>query len=275
MNSLIRFIVKYQFFLLFIVLEFFSFWLLVNHSYYQRSKFENVARNIFGYSSNKLDNVKRYLLLHEDNLLLAKENLDLRNQIASLSSILESQNKLIKDTIAGSQFTFSAAKVINNSVNKHYNYLTLNVGKKDGVTQEMGVISNEGIVGIVAGVSENYSTVISLLNVDLKISAKLKKTNHFGSLFWDGKNYREVVLGDIPQHVLLVVGDTVVTSGFSSIFPPNINLGTIKSFDAKGSNFHTIKVQLFNDFKKLHNVWVVKNIHDNEREVLENSIIQN
>lgn len=272
MNSLIRFIVKYQFFLLFLVLEFISLWLLANHSYYQHSKFEGVTRNIVGYSSRKIDNMKQYLSLREVNQALAKENLDLRNQIAMLSSSIDKLSKATKDSLANPQFKFSSARIINNSVNKQYNYLTLNVGKKDGVKEEMGVVSSGGIVGIVAGVSEHYSTVISLLNVDLKISAKLKKSNHFGSLYWDGRNYREVVLGDIPQHVAIEVGDTVVTSGFSSIFPSYINLGTIKSFDSKGSNFHTIRVQLFNDFKRLNDVWVVKNDHEEERNLLEESL---
>lgn len=275
MNSLIRFIVKYQFFLLFLVLEFVSIWLLTQHSYYQRSKFENLARSITGFTNSKIESASQYLKLSEANKILSKENLDLRNQVANLSSILDKQGKLVKDTLVGTQFSFLGAKVINNSVNKRYNYITLNVGSNDGVEQEMGIVTNEGIVGIVAGVSENYSTIISLLNVDLKISAKLRKSNHFGSLFWDGKNYREVVLGDIPQHVPISIGDTIVTSGFSSIFPPELNLGTIKSFESKGSNFHTIRVELFNDFKQLHHVWVVKNNHEDERNILENLIIQN
>lgn len=269
MNSLIRFIVKYQFLLLFLVLELFSLWLLANSSYYQQTKFEDIARNIVGYTNRKVENVRQYLLLHEVNQSLAKENLDLRNQIAILTTTLDKVNRLSKDTLIGPQFKFSAAEIINNSVNKQYNYLTINTGKKDGIEKEMGVVSSNGIVGIIAGVSENYSTVISLLNVDLKISAKLKKTDHFGSLYWDGRNYREVILGDIPQHVAIELGDTIVTSGFSSIFPPNINLGTIKSYETQGSNFHTIRVQLFNDFKRIHDVWVVKNVHEDEREVLE------
>ena len=250
MNSLIRFIVKNQFFLLFLVLEIFSFWLLASHTYYQSSKFENITRNITGFTSRKIDNINQYLYLHESNQRLAQENLDLRNKLAQVTSKLDREVLSEVDSIEKTQFIFSPAKIVNNSVNKQYNYLTLNVGSNSGVEREMGVITSNGIVGIVAGVSGNYSTVISLLNVDLKISAKLKKSNHFGSLYWDGRNYREVILSDIPQHVPISVGDTVVTSGFSSIFPSEVNIGTIKSFDSKGSNFHTIRVLLFIDFKK-------------------------
>ena len=108
--------------------------------------------------------------------------------------------------------------------------------------------------------------------MDLKISAKLKRSNHFGSLYWDGKNYRDVTLSDIPQHVVVNVGDTVVTSGFSSIFPAGIDLGTIKSIESRGVNFHSITVKLFNDFKQLNTVWVVAHKHDDERDVLETDV---
>jgi len=269
MNSLIRFLIKYQFLLLFLALESFSFWLLANHSYYQRSKFENATRFITGYVSNKIDKGVQYLQLSAINEQLAKENLDLRNQISKLTVNLERIQLWRSDTLSNSQFQFIPARVVNNSVNKQYNFLTLNVGKMEGVEQEMGVVTNNGIVGIVAGVSNHYSTVISLLNIDLKISAKLKNSNYFGSLFWDGRNYREVLFTEIPHHVSINVGDTISTSGFSAIFPPNINLATIKSFDTRSGNFYTIRANLMNDFKQLNYVWVVKNIHENEREVLE------
>lgn len=274
MNSLIRFIVKYQFFLLFLVLEIFSFWLLARHTYYQSSKIENVTRSITGYTSRKIDNFSQYLFLKESNQKLAQENLDLRNKLALVTSKLEKQQLADVDTSINTQFIFSPAIIVNNSINKQHNFLTLNVGSSAGVEKEMGVVTNDGIIGIIAGVSSNYSTVISLLNVDLKISAKLKKSNHFGSLYWDGRNYREVILTDIPQHVPISIGDTVVTSGFSSIFPPEVRIGTIKSFDSKGSNFYTIRVLLFIDFKKQHDVWVVKNTHGDEREILEKSLLE-
>jgi rod shape-determining protein MreC len=260
--------------MLFLVLELFSFWLLKNHTYYQRSKFENVSRSISGYSSSRVNALSNYLSLSKANELLAEENLELRIQLARLSARFDILSTLVGDTIVDSNFDFIPAKTINNSVNKQYNFITLNVGSNQGIEQEMGVITNNGVVGIVAGVSKNYSTVISLLNIDLKISARLKESHHFGSLHWDGVNYQKVLLTDIPQHVRIEIGDTIVTSGFSAIFPPNINLGTIESFESVGSNFHTIKVKLFKDFKQLNNVWVIRNKRDNERELLEQLIIE-
>lgn len=272
MNSLLRLLFKYQFFLLFLVLEAFSFWLLGTHTYYQNSKFENVSRVISGYTSQQIVQATQYIKLAKTNSSISQENLELKKQLAILETKYEVLKNRFGDTLVSPQYTYSLAKVVNNSVNKQYNYLTLNVGSYDGVELEMGVVTSQGIVGIVAGVSEHYSSVISLLNVDLKVSAKLKRSNHFGSLYWDGKNYRNVLLNDIPQHVEVSIGDTVVTSGFSSIFPANINIGTIKGVENKGVNFLAIRVELFNDFKQLNSVWVVSNSHENERELLEQGL---
>ncbi|MDX9769738.1 MAG: rod shape-determining protein MreC [Tenuifilaceae bacterium] len=271
MNSLIRFIVRYQFFLLFLVLETFSFWLLSTHSYYQSTKLEDATRTLTGFASTRISNATKYLKLAETNEHLAQSNLELRNQLAALNTRYDLLRNKLGDTLVEPNYSYTLAKVVNNSINKQYNYLTLNVGKDHGVKKEMGVVSSQGVIGIVAGVSSNYSTVISLLNVDLKISAKLKRTNHFGSLYWDGKNYREVLLTDVPQHVAVSIGDTVVTSGYSAIFPADINLGTISSVEGKGSNFHNLKVKLFADFKQLSSVWVVSPKLESEREDLENT----
>lgn len=272
MNSLIRLLLRYQFFLLFLVLEVFSFWLLSSHSYYQQSKFEDIGRTITGITTSRINKVTQYLKLAETNSTISQENLELKRQLAILSTKYDLLKFKLGDTLVDPLYTYKLARVVNNSVNKQYNYLTLDLGSQDGIEREMGVVSAQGIVGIVAGVSEHYCTVISLLNVDLKISAKLKRSNHFGSLYWDGKNYRDVTLSDIPQHVVVNVGDTVVTSGFSSIFPAGIDLGTIKSIESRGVNFHSITVKLFNDFKQLNTVWVVAHKHDDERDVLETDV---
>lgn len=270
MNSLLRFIVRNHVLLLFLALEGFSFWMLATNSFYQRSKIETVTRSFYGFTSSKIDKGRQYLNLYAINEQLAKENLDLRQQVSKLSINLERFMMLYSDSVASPNFSLIPAKVINNSTNKQYNYITLNVGKKEGIEPEMGVITNNGIVGIVAGVSENYSTIISLLNLDLRISARLKKSGHFGSLFWDGMNYRDVVLTEIPQHVGISEGDTVISSGFSAIFPSDINIGTISHFDTKAGNFYNIRVTLLSDFKQLNYVWVVKNLNAMERKVIDN-----
>ncbi len=269
MNSIIRFIIRYQFVLLFLVLETFSFWLLSKHTYYQQSKIENWAVSVSGFANKKANAIGSYFHLRKENNVLAEQNLALRKQIAVLSTQIET---LTEDTTAlglDSIYRFIPAKIVNNSVNKRHNFLTLNNGTNHGIETEMGVITSDGVIGIVAGVSPNYSTVISLLNIDLKLSAKLQKSNHFGSLYWEGEHYQQVTLGDIPHHVPISIGDTIVSSGFSSIFPENIPIGVVHDYSVKGSNFQTIKVDLFRDFKKLYNVWIVTNTHKVEIEELQ------
>ena len=272
MNTLIRFIVRYQFFLLFLVLEIISFWMLGKHTYYQSSKIEDVYRVVSGSANEYISNTTTYLSLKGVNENLARENLELKNQVAMLNTNYNVLKNLHFDTLVSPKHSYKLARVVNNSVNKQYNYLTLNVGAKNGIHKEMGVTTNEGIVGVVVGVSDHFCTVISLLNVDLKISAKLKRTNHFGSMFWNGKNYREVVLTDIPQHVKVALGDTVVTSGYSSIFPADLALGTITSMDSKDANFHSLTVSLFLDFKQLNTVWTVAHKYQQEQDELETTV---
>lgn len=270
MNTLIRFLIRHQFFLFFLVLEAISLWLLASNNYYQRSKFGNLSRSFYGYTSSLIQDGRSYLSLRQVNDQLAKDNLALRNQLAKQSVVLTPElyeNLIPSDDL---EFEFIHARVVNNSVNKQYNFLTLNVGRNQGVEKEMGVVTNNGVVGIISAVSDNYSTVISLLNVDLRLSAKLKRTGYFGSLYWDGRDYKKAILSEIPQHVEILQGDTISTSGFSAIFPPDIPLGTVDSYDKKAGNFYTIRLELFNDFKQLDYVWVIKNLHGDERDKLEN-----
>lgn len=270
MNSLLRFLEKYYFLILFLVLEGFSIWLLANNNYYQKASFGKLSRGITSAIDNQVNNISEYLHLKQTNIELMVENVSLRNEIARLKSRLELNRGNLTDSIGGVKFTYSTAKVINNSITKQNNYLTLNAGSNDGIQREMGVITKDGVVGIVASVSKNFSTVISLLNTNLKVSAKHRRSGTFGSLYWDGLSYREVVLSEIPQHVNLTQGDTIVTSGFSSIFPPNIPLGTVEEYDLKGGSFYVVKVKLISDFKRLDYVYVIKSHQAAERNLIEN-----
>ncbi|HOP03829.1 MAG TPA: rod shape-determining protein MreC [Tenuifilaceae bacterium] len=270
MNTLLRFIQKYQFLLFFLLLEGISIWLLASNNYYQRSKVSSVTRAFHGFTSEKIAKGTQYFKLRQINEQLAGENLELRRQLAKNSAATLKYEFSQASENADMDFEFVGARIINNSVNKQNNFLTINAGKNKGIELEMGVVTNTGVVGIVSGVSEHYATVISLLNVDFRISAKLERTGYFGSLYWDGNNYKQAILSEIPQHVSIMKGDTIVTSGFSSIFPSDIPLGTVESFDKKAGNFYTIRFNLINDFKQLDYVWIVTNLHKDERETLEN-----
>jgi rod shape-determining protein MreC len=160
--------------------------------------------------------------------------------------------------------------VLNNSIFRQHNYITLDKGRSAGVKPEMGVISSEGIVGVVRGVSENFSSVISLLNSELSVSAKLKNSGYYGSFNWTGRDYRYGKLQDIPLHVDVSIGDTVITSGYSAIFPEGILVGFVEEYQEKGGRFLELTVELSTDFKKLNNVYIVKNLLKEEQKELEN-----
>jgi len=270
MNSLLRFLEKYYFLVLFLILEGFSIWLLADHNYYQKASFGRISRSVKSVIDNQISSIDHYLSYKQSNIELMIDNIALRNEIAHLKNRLEFNRGNLSDSIDGVKFTYSTARIINNSINKQNNYLTLNAGSNEGIQREMGVITKDGVVGVVASVSKNFSTVISLLNTNLRVSAKHSRSGTFGSLYWDGLNYRTVVLSEIPQHVNLIQGDTIVTSGYSSIFPPDIPLGTVEEFDLKGGSFYVVKVKLLSDFKRLDYVYVIKSHIAAEKNLIEN-----
>ena len=159
------------------------------------------------------------------------------------------------------------SKIINNTYNVHENFLTINSGSLNGIKPDMGVMNSKGIIGIVEHTSKNYATVISVLNVKSQINAKIKKSNHFGTLTWNGKNAGNVQLIDVPRLATVKKGDTIVT-GAQSIFPENINIGIIsKIYVDKKTNLFTMDVKLFNDMTSINHVYVIEN--KNREELLE------
>lgn len=168
-------------------------------------------------------------------------------------------------------YTITTAKVVKNSFANPRNYITIDKGRKDSVMPDMGVITSKGILGIIENTSNNFATVQSILNEKSNINAKIKNTDHFGSLVWDMKRYNVVQLVDIPRLVPLTVGDTIVTGGMSSIFPGDIPIGTIQKFDLNTSkSFYRIDVSLFNDMTNIKNVYIVNNEYREEILELEN-----
>ena len=256
--------------MLFIIIESFSLYLVIQNNSYQKASFINSANNISGNIYKMFNNFTEYLSLTKTNKQLALENAILhQNLIKSYKS-----NKInfikVKDSVYQQQYIYILAKVINNSVNKQDNHLTLNKGQNHGVLPDMAVISPEGVVGVVKSVSDNFSSIISVLNENLRISTKIKKTRYFGPLKWDGHNYRKSKLKEIPYHVNINKGDTLITSGYSSIFPEGVQVGTISDFILEdGSNYYDITVSLSTDFKNLSYVYVIKNLLRNEQLTIE------
>lgn len=220
--------------------------------------------------------INEYVNLKTTNSILAHENAQLRSLLPEAYYESGEVRNIVNDTIKHHQYVFITAKVINNSINRRNNYLTLNKGSLQGIKPEMGVITTEGIVGIVKNVSKHYCTVMSLLHKDMRVSAKFKNNNYFGSLSWQGSDPGMAELKDIAKHVTFNTGDTVVTTSYSTVFPENIMVGTVQGHDANtGNNFYTIHIRLSVDFSNLAYVYVVNNILKSEQQEVELESVKN
>lgn len=245
---------------------------MVHHQGFQGSHVLNSANEGVANVYQSAANTREYFSLKKENDKLALENSVLRNFLKSNYSILPLKEFSRNDTLYKQQYSYLSAKAVNSSVNKRRNFLTLNIGSGQGVTQDMAVMSSEGIVGIVTNVSGNFSSVMSVLHKDIRVNCQLKKDGSYGPLIWDGRDYRYCLLTDIPTHAKIKVGDTVVTSELSGIFPEGIMVGTIDSFERRqNEDFYTAKVHLSADLKKVNHVYVIKNKFKTERDSLEKS----
>lgn len=270
MRNLIRFLTKNSFVFLFLFLELIALLLLVNNNNYQNSKFFNSSNFLIGNLYSTINNVNDYFNLKEVNAQLAEQNARLKNKsIGSFTKVFGSSVE-INDTLYHQKYKYTSARVINNSTNRRMNYVTLDKGGVNGIKPGMGVISANGVIGIVKNVSDNFCSVMSVLHEKNKVSAKIKNSEYFGSLVWQIGNYKEAELSDIPNHVKLNKGDTVITSGYSAVYPEGVIVGTIKEFDLiEGKNFYDITIQFTEDYKKLSHVFIVKNKLKEEQKKLE------
>lgn len=270
MHNLIRFILKHHFILLFIMIQTLSLTLMFQHNIFHKSVAVNTVRSIKGAVNKRIFNLKEYMKLREINEKLINENRQLRNQLMNTFFSVNADPVTEFDSVYKQQYRYISAKIAANSTNKQHNYITIDKGSVHGVEAEMGVVSTEGIVGIVTGVSEHFSTVIPVLNINLRISAKIEDSGYFGSLFWNGRNPGKASLVDIPHHAELNEGDNVVTSGYSAIFPEGIKIGTITEYKIEGGNFYNATVDLSTDFQNLSHVYVIVNYLREEQSELEN-----
>lgn len=263
MQQIFNFIYKNSNRLLFLLLLGISLFLSIQSHSYHRSEVISSANFISGGVYERINSVSEYLNLRTQNDALAQENAKLR----SLLFNKKDTTAIAKlDSLKGVKPNdIIVSKVIHNTFNTQENYLTLNSGSLQGVKPDMGVINSLGIVGIVDNTSENFATVISILNIKSHINAKLKKSNHFGSLGWDGKNTGFVQLTDVPRLASIRKGDTIVTGGQSIIFPENINIGTIDRIKIDNqTHYYTIEVKLFNDMTNLGHVYIIKSKNHQE-----------
>ena len=263
MRDLINFLYRYTSWILFLVYVIISCALLFSSAPYQRHVWMTSAGAVSSVVYDAAHNVTSYFYLKEVNENLEERNGVLESEVAALKHrIRELSEKLYADTVEMGEmfrpFDFIVASVTNNSVALPNNYLTLNKGKLDGVKPEMGVIDANGIVGVVNVVADHHAQVISMLNPDFRLSCKVKGNDIFGSLVWDGEEIDEAILEELPRHAVYNIGDTIVTSGFSTVFPEGVPIGRVTArLDEGDDNFFRLKVKLFTDFTRLSTVRIV------------------
>ena len=269
MQQLIYFIRKYRYFLFFLLLEFIAINLIINNHSFHKSKFVNSANYITGDFYNKTNSIKNYLNLNKENVELLNENIIIKNENEKLIEILNTVNKVKFIDTSKQRRSYINGKIEKNQYSSNFNFLTINLGINDSVFSEMAVINSKGIIGITEFVSIKYSRVQSILNKNSKINAKLKNSNHFGSLTWNGFSYNTVQLLDIPRQAIIKTGDTVITGGMSSIFPEGVPIGTVINIEKGSSIKRIINIKLFNDMSNLRNVYVIKDFDKKEIKDLE------
>ena len=272
MQQIIYFFQKFKYFLFFLFLECIALTLTFNNLNFHKSKFVNSANNVTGIFYTTLSNSKEYLSLKSKNQSLQEENTKLKNDLEK-NKLFFSTNISVIDTVKYHQkYTYTEAKIINNNYSKPHNFLTINRGLNEGIVKEMAVINRKGIIGITENVSNNYTRVQSILNKNSNINARLKgNTAYFGTLKWNSIDYNTVQLHDIPRQAPLKIGDTIETGGKSTIFPEGIPIGTVSKINKRNTANSKINVTLFNDMSNLENVYVVKNLHKQEIQLLENN----
>lgn len=274
MRNLVNFILKNIYWLLFSLLALFSFYLLIHSNEFQRSKYLSVFQEIAGKVYLVSNSVESYMNLKTINsdliqriAVLEQEVKDYKKEVEILSEQVFPMDVHKYESVYSNTFSFIPAQVVNNQISRMgNNYITLNKGTLAGLKEDMGVLSPNGIVGVVISVSTHFSKVIPILNPNYQPSCKIKGSDYFGTLSWDGKDSRYISLKELPQHADFNIGDTIVTSGFSTIFPEGVLVGTVEdTFKKKGENYNSLKVKLFTNFSALSEVLVVVNALKDEQ----------
>lgn len=280
MWRLIEFLQRFGKILLFLLLEVTSLALVFTRNNNHRAISQGFLLEVSGSLQKTNNSIFSYFNLRTENERLLSENSRLDSQLVRLNTELDtyrfcypegSHYTTVPDSLlASSGFYFLPARAINNSVDKSYNYITLDKGSRNGVREGMGIISPDGIVGMVTHVSKNYSLALSMLNKKFRVSAKLLHNQNVGTMGWDGQKPTQGILMYIPQTSEIAIGDTVVSSGYSTLFPENFFIGTVSGFDTREQDgFFHIRVDLSVDFRSLGNVYLVGHIQRPEIDSLE------
>lgn len=263
MRNLILFILRYQFTFLFVLLEVIAVALLASGNSYHNSLWNRKSTAVAGIYYGWRHQATRYIGLMEDNESLRRQNAHLVNQLWSKGDSLKQ--------VEMSGFRCIPSTAITSTFHLGNNYVVIKGGSRVGIRPESGVISPDGLIGVVHSVSDHYSTVTPIIHNTIQVSARLKKNAYFGLCSWTGHDDRYVMLNDIPNHVVVEQGDSIVTRGSSGIFPQDILIGFAEgSVRDESSGFQRIAVRLSTDFRRLHSVYVIVNEYKNELDSLEN-----
>lgn len=274
MRDLLNYFIRNSKWFVFAIYFVVSLILLVSSNPFAKNVYLTSANAVTGTIYDVVDRVTGYMHLRETNEELNERNGRLLEEVEQLKmENLTLREVIITDTItlppSIKPYEFITAHVVKNSVLRPNNFITINKGTKDGVTAEMGVIDAKGVVGVVGTAGNGYSRIISLLNPDFRLSCKIKDNESFGSLVWDGKDPRYAVLEELPRHIEFNVGDTIVTSGYSSLFPAGLPVGVIEDrANTVNDNMLNVRVRLFTDFSRLQNVQVIVNYISDEIKLL-------
>ncbi len=259
MLRILQFLYSLRSFLLFVLLEVLAIGLIVSNNSPQGAAFFNSSNAVIGSVLKTRSDVLDFFSFAQANETLIRENARLLEQIKALKQEPDSL-PIPLDSAFEAQFQFTGARVISNSLRFAQNHLTLNKGSMDGLKPGMGIFNQDGIVGRVKSVSENYSVGISLLNTGLLVSSKIKSTENFGSVNWDGKSSKQAKMLYVPRHVKAQAGDTIVTSGYNAVFPEGIRIGIISSVNqGDDPNYLDILIDLSTDFSRVNYVYLVEN----------------
>jgi len=265
LRNLLNFLIRYSAWFVFAFYVVVSCGLLFNRNPYQHHVFLTSAGTVAAGLHDVSSNITGYFSLRDINDDLQRQTATLQQEVLTLREQVRRYRELeIQDSVRSidsiGKFNFVIATVINNSISRPYNYVTINKGSDDGLRPEMGVMDQNGVVGIVNVVSSHYARVISLLNPNFRLSCKLRGSDTFGSLVWDGRDPRTALLEELPKHTQFHRGDTIVTSGYSAVFPEGIPVGVIEG-KARGAddNFFTLRIRLLTDFTALSTVKIITN----------------
>lgn len=274
------FIKKIHFVLAFVVLEAFALHYYANSTSYTKAKLITASNYVVGGIYSQLSGIGSYFRLKRENAALNAELAALRNRLDGLlpstardSVLSPADSAALTDTAGRRKYEYYPAKVVNNSITRQENYITIDRGADDGMRPDMALVAEGGIAGYIVGCSDRFSVCLSVLNRNFRTSGKIKGGDYFGSVYWNGTSYRHLTLSEIPKYAQIHAGDTIVTTAHSSIFPPDLTIGTVESFELNNATYYDVKVRLHTDIAALNNVLAVRYLDADERGALEQSVV--